>query len=108
MLQPHVLLVLAVLADGPAHGYRLRREILHRSNNTIRLDPGSLYRLISRMLDDGAIAETPDGAAATEGPPRRTYRLTPAGRRVLQEETARLADLVKRVQVSTARRTRPT
>ena len=98
-----VFLILATLADGQAHGYRIRAELVARSNGAVRLDPGSLYRLISRLLDDGLIVE----AAADGGEDdsrRRYYKLTAEGRRVLLAETQRLADLVASVQAAVGRR----
>jgi DNA-binding PadR family transcriptional regulator len=101
-LPPALYLILAVLAEGPAHGYRLRAEIIARSAGALRLDPGSLYRLIARLLDDGLIAEATDRQAPA-GPPRRLYRLTTEGRKVLSAETTRLADLVTGVQAALSR-----
>ena len=45
-LKPVVYLMLASLADGEAHGYRIRKEIAHRSGGVEKLDPGTLYRHI--------------------------------------------------------------
>jgi DNA-binding PadR family transcriptional regulator len=101
-LPPNVFLMLVALADGPAHGYRLRAELIERSNGTVKLDPGSLYRLISRLLDEGVIAETTGEDADDER--RRYYRITAEGRRILLSETRRLADLVASVQTAMARR----
>ena len=97
-----VYLILVTLAEGPIHGYRIRAEVIARTHGAMRLDPGSLYRLISRLLDEELIAET-EKAATTDGDDvrRRYYRLTPQGRRVLLAETRRLADLVAHVQQAT-------
>ena len=94
-LAPHVYLILHALADGDAHGYALRSAVIERSNGMITLDPGSLYRLIARLVEDGAVSEAPPRARpAGDDERRRYYRLTPAGRRVLAAETNRMADLV--------------
>jgi DNA-binding PadR family transcriptional regulator len=97
-----VFLVLATLADGPAHGYRLRAELAARSRGLVRLDPGSLYRLVGRLLDEGLIDDVA-GAGDVEPGRRRTYRLTSEGRRILIAETRRLADLVAAVQSAVGR-----
>lgn len=103
-LAPAVFLLLLALADGDAHGYRLRASIAERSGGSVSLDPGSLYRLIARLVDDRLIAEAPDAARpAHDDPRRRYYRLTASGRRVLEAETQRMADLVSASRAVTAR-----
>jgi DNA-binding PadR family transcriptional regulator len=101
-LPPQIYLILLALADGDAHGYQIRKTVIERSDGTVRLDPGSLYRLIGRLLDDKLVVEAPR-PAADDDPRRRYYRLTRDGRRVLLEETDRLAALVALVR---ARRVR--
>ena len=62
----------------------------------MRLGPGTLYGAISRLLEDGIVAESeerPD--PEMDDTRRRYYRLTQLGGRVLTAETERLADLVK-------------
>lgn len=94
-LAPPVYLILLALADGDAHGYRIRAQVIERSAGTVTLDPGSLYRLIARLSDDGLINEAPSRPKADEDDERRRYyRLTPLGKRLLQAETNRMADLV--------------
>ena len=104
-LPPSVFLILLSLADGELHGYQIRKDVIARSDGAVRLDPGSLYRLIGRLLDDGLIDEvTRTGGDDDER--RRYYRLTPEGRRMLMRETDRLADLVAQVRARGARRAR--
>jgi DNA-binding PadR family transcriptional regulator len=105
-LPPAVFLILLSLQDEDAHGYRIRGEVLERSNGAVRLDPGSLYRLIARLLDEGLIVESP-GRTESGEERRRTYRLTPAGRRVLVAETERMADLVAQARSRGIKRPRP-
>jgi DNA-binding PadR family transcriptional regulator len=94
-LAPPVYLILLALAESDAHGYRIRAEVIERSSGAVRLDPGSLYRLIARLSADGLIGEAPSRPKAEEDDERRRYyRLTPLGRRLLQDETNRMAALV--------------
>ena len=99
-LPPTVYLILLALADEDAHGYRIRSEVAARSGGLVRIDPGSLYRLIARMLADGLIAEATQQA---DDERRRCYRLTHLGRRLLRDETKRMADLVAGVSVKSLR-----
>jgi DNA-binding PadR family transcriptional regulator len=81
--------------------------VLTRSDGAARLDPGHLYRLIVRLVDEELIAEaaTPAGEDR-EDERRKYYALTPRGRQVLRAEVARLETLLTGVRASLARRTR--
>lgn len=107
-LAPPVALILLALAGGAAHGYRIRADVIEYSGGTVTLDPGSLYRLIARLVDDGLIAEVPRSLCPQdEDARRRYYRLTPVGRRLLHAETDRMADLVAVIRAKSAKRPRP-
>lgn len=106
-LAPEVYLILLVLADGDAHGYHLRAGVRDRSDGLVVLNPGSLYRLIARLVTDGAIVEAPAHARPDDDDERRRYyRLTPAGRRLLEAETRRMANLVTFARGRVAKSTR--
>jgi DNA-binding PadR family transcriptional regulator len=104
-LPTQIFLILLALADGDAHGARIRKAVLERSDGAIDIDPGSLYRLIARLLDDGLILET-DGPPSGDDQRQRHYRLSGNGRRVLQSETERLARLVAEARARTNCRVR--
>jgi len=71
-------LVLAVLEDGPLHGYELAREIDRRSAGRLVFHVATLYTTLYRMERSGVISgrwvEKPGQRR------RRFYRLTRAGR----------------------------
>jgi DNA-binding PadR family transcriptional regulator len=87
-LKPADFHILLVLADGPRHGYGIMKEVERESAGDLRLEIGSLYRLLSRMLDSGLIEEA-DGDER-----RRYYRISRLGRRVLKGEAERLAGMI--------------
>ncbi len=87
-LKPCDFHILLALAQGPRHGYGLMKEVEQESNGSVRLEIGSLYRLLSRLLDEGLIEE------AEEDQRRRYYRISRQGMRLLKAEAARLAGLV--------------
>jgi DNA-binding PadR family transcriptional regulator len=104
-LAPAVFHVLLALADGDAHGYRIRAAVIEASNGALVLDPGSLYRLIARLHEDDLIEDAPAGSRSTRDEERvRRYRLTPEGRRVLKAETQRMSALVSLVRTRTLNR----
>ena len=108
-LSPKCLYVLLAVADTPAHGYLIKKEIERRSGGTVRLDPGSLYRLIARLLDDGLIEEADaPSRARNQDVRRRYYRVTADGRAALVAETDRMVELVSALQALKAvKRRRP-
>ena len=103
-LKPDVLMILLALREGERHGYALMRDAAERSEGTVRLQAGALYRTLKRLVDDGLVAES-DARPAPESDDerRRYYRLTPLGARVLAAELDRLARLVAAARGGTAR-----
>ena len=95
-LQPAAFHILVALADEDRHGYAIIQDVAARTGGDLRLSPGTLYRSIQRMLEQGIIVEPrerPDPEHDDER--RRYYRITPFGRAVARAEADRLADLVK-------------
>lgn len=71
----HVLL--GVLAEGPAHGYDLKRVHDHRFPGARQLAAGQVYQSLSRLQRDGLVEEA--GRGQDGGPERTTYALTQRG-----------------------------
>lgn len=89
------LQVLLALAEGPAHGYAIGKDIEARSAG--RLDPttGALYQALKRLLE-GKLIETAAPPADDSGDARRKYfAITRAGRAAAADELARLEGIVK-------------
>jgi len=81
VLKGHVdLLLLAVLAEKQAHGYRIVEMLRDRSDGVFELAEGTVYPALYRLERRGLVAS---GWHAPEGRRRRVYRLTRAGRREL-------------------------
>jgi PadR family transcriptional regulator PadR len=88
-IPPRDYLVLFVLAEGPAHGYGILKGIESGSGG-VPFDPANLYRSLRKLTRDGLVIEAA-GRERDTGPPRRRYRLTALGHRVLAAEARRLA-----------------
>ncbi len=98
------------LAEEDRHGYAVMKSVRERSGGRVRLETGPLYRYLSRLIDDGIVAETKRAAGADDPRRRCYYRLTKLGRDVLTAEAVRLAELVedsKRIGVLAKSRTSP-
>jgi transcriptional regulator len=82
------LLILKALASaGPLHGYAIARRIHLATNNSLRIEEGSLYPALQRMTQDkwtrAEWGQTDTGRKA------RFYTITAAGRRQLAQEEQR-------------------
>ena len=91
-------LVLKVLALEPQHGWGISQRIQQISRDVLRVQQGSLYPALARLEEQGWIS----GEWGTSENNRRArfYRLTAAGRRQLERETAewlRLSAAVQRI-----------
>src|SRR5947199_9212449 len=76
-------LVLAVLRDGPLHGYGIAREIERRSENALKCKEGTLYPALHTLERDGLIAG--EWRQEPGGRDRKVYALTPAGHASLEQ-----------------------
>jgi DNA-binding PadR family transcriptional regulator len=50
--------VLSLLADGPANGYSLMKQIADRTEGAWTPSPGSVYPTLSQLVDEGLIVAT--------------------------------------------------
>jgi DNA-binding PadR family transcriptional regulator len=95
-LSAPVLHILLALGTDSAHGYAIMRRIAERSDDRVRLLPGTLYSTLRRMVADGLVEEiAPPRDADSEDARRRYYRVTKRGEAAARAETGRLALLVK-------------
>src|SRR5262249_4827406 len=102
-LKPVWFHILLTLSEQPTHGYAIRQAVEARTDGQLRLWPTTLYGAITE-LEDAKLIDEWHSARQDDDVPRRFYRVTPLGRRVLVAETARLEQLVRLARVATARR----
>jgi DNA-binding PadR family transcriptional regulator len=92
------LLLLAVLAEGPRHGYAIAREVERRSKEALSLGEGALYPALRALEREKQIVGTWE--IQPSGPARRVYAITDAGRKKLAKQVnawETLVDAVGRV-----------
>ena len=70
--------ILALLREGPCNGYQIMSEIEERSGGAWRPSPGAVYPALQQLADEGLVE-------AEESSGRRTFSLTEAGRRHIEE-----------------------
>lgn len=89
------MLVLQTLRLGPAHGYTISRLIEQRSDAFLQVEQGSLYPALNRLEDRGWVDSF--WAISENNRRARYYRLTPKGRRQLQQEIEQWSQLVNAI-----------
>jgi PadR family transcriptional regulator PadR len=86
------LLILKTLVLGPAHGHAIAHAIERGSDDVLQIEHGSLYPALHRVEDRGWIASF--WGTSENNRKAKYYRLTPAGRKQLDAQTARWEQLV--------------
>jgi transcriptional regulator len=79
-----VLLILRVLRPGSLHGYAIAQRIHTLSSEVLRVEEGSLYPALQKILLKGWV--TAEWGVSETGRKVRFYRLTKDGRRQLDTE----------------------
>ena len=87
--------ILRAFADGEErHGHAIMQAVEEHTGGRVILGPGTLYRAIKHLLEDGLIVQTDRRLdPALEDTRRRYYRLTPRGRALLDQPGTPLAPL---------------
>jgi DNA-binding PadR family transcriptional regulator len=80
------LYLLALLNEGPRHGYEVIRALEERFNGLYSPSAGTVYPRLAKLEEEGLVERTEDGRKAT-------YRITDAGRREVAARELDLADL---------------
>jgi transcriptional regulator len=91
------LLILRTLSHGPLHGYAIVRRIQDASHEGLRIEDGSLYPALNRMLVKGWL--TSEWGVSENNRKARFYTLTPEGRKQLDKEAAEFDRLVRAIQL---------
>jgi PadR family transcriptional regulator PadR len=83
------MLVLRILLFGPLHGYAIASAIRDNSRETLNIEFGSLYPALKRLELKGWIAAKWEMSEHNRRV--KVYRLTPAGRKRLRQESSEWA-----------------
>ncbi|HZD03137.1 MAG TPA: helix-turn-helix transcriptional regulator [Actinomycetes bacterium] len=76
-------LLLAALEGGPRHGYAIKEALRQGSGSRFDLPTGTIYPALHRLEHAGLISGS---WSMVDGRRRRSYQLTPAGRRKLSSD----------------------
>jgi transcriptional regulator len=91
----YLLILKALARGGELHGYEIANWIEQVSDEVLRVEEGSLYPALQRMLIKGWVKAK---WGVTEGNRRaRYYRLTPLGRKQLEVEVSQFERVVQAI-----------
>ena len=80
------LYLLALLNEGPRHGYEIIQTLEERFNGLYSPSAGTVYPRLAKLEEEGLVERTEDGR-------KGTYRITEAGRSEVAAREFDLADL---------------
>lgn len=95
------MLILRTLTLGALHGYAIAQHVERSSDGVLRVEQGSLYPALERLLNKGWV--TAKWARSPTGRQARYYTVTRAGRRQLdakRSEYERVAHAIARVMAA--------
>jgi len=80
------MLILKALQLGPMHGFGISVLIRQMSKEALQVEQGSLYPALYRLEEQGWISS--EWGTSENNRKAKFYKLTPAGRKQLVEETS--------------------
>jgi len=91
------LLVLRTLAAGPMHGYAIARRIKETSGEFLKVEEGSLYPALNRMIVKGWLSA--EWGVSESNRKARFYKLTPDGSKRLALEDQEFRRMVRAIEL---------
>ena len=91
------MMILRTLQLSPMHGYALTQRIKAASKDLLRVEEGSLYPALQRMLRDGWV--TAEWGVSATNRRIRIYTLTSAGERHLQKEVSKFEQMLEGIRL---------
>lgn len=85
------MVIMKTLAQDALHGYAIAQRIREVTLERLRIPQGSLYPALHRLENKGLIKG--EWMPTATGRDAKVYRLTPKGRRQLEDEVAGWKDL---------------
>ena len=91
------MLILRTLAACPMHGYAIAKRVKEASREGIAIEDGSLYPALDRMMIKGWLKA--EWGVSENNRKARFYRLTPEGRKQLEQEAAEFDRMIRAIQL---------
>lgn len=84
------VMILRLLTDEPMYGYQMVKELQERSEGYFEIEQGTLYPALHRLEQEDLVRS--EWQIINEGPSRKYYYITDAGRAALREGAAQWVD----------------
>jgi transcriptional regulator len=81
------LMILTILTREPLHGYGISQKLTALSHDNFQVNPGSLFPSLYRLEQDGKLKA--EWRPTENNRKAKYYRLTPAGRKQLEQHRRR-------------------
>ena len=91
------MMVLRTLKLQPMHGYALAQRIKQTSKELLRIEEGSLYPALQRLLKQGFVKA--DWGVSSTNRRVRVYRVTAAGSKHLEREVNSFEQMLKGISL---------
>ncbi len=91
------MMVLQSLMRKPMHGYALVQHVQERSGDLLQVEEGSLYPALQRLLKGRFVTARWETSAGNRRV--RTYSVTAAGEKRLEQEVARFDRMLRGIQL---------
>ena len=91
------MMVLQSLRRKPMHGYALVQHIKQQSNELLQVEEGSLYPTLQRLLKANLVKA--EWQTSQTNRRVRTYQITPAGMKHLDQEKSRLERMLEGISL---------
>src|SRR5580765_8544527 len=92
------MMILESLRRQPAHGYALVQHIQQRSNHLLKVEEGSLYPALQRLLK-AKLVKAEWTISSSTSRRVRVYEITKAGLRHLEREVCRFERMLEGIQM---------
>jgi len=85
-------------ASTPIHGYAITKGLEEGTGGRVYIQAGTLYPLLKNLENHGLVRHKM--VASHEGPPKKVYRTTAAGKKALDDGMGLLGNLLSGVQMT--------
>jgi len=85
-------------ASTPIHGYAITKGLSEGTGGRVYIQAGTLYPLLKNLENHGLVRHKM--IDSHEGPPRKVYRTTAAGKKALEDGMGLLGNLLSGVQMT--------
>ena len=93
-----LVLYMVTSAREPIHGYAITKNLMEDTEGRLYIQAGTLYPILKNLENHGLISHKM--VKSTEGPPRKVYRTSAAGKKALSEGMGLLGDLLQGMQMT--------